>query len=163
DTLRAESAPMNTWCVFRARSVRAVQPRNRVRAAYMSLHTVAQFLSRNSKRMWLIVVLAAAAAGWYVWRGRVNAASAPDAGTGRPSGEGGGGASKGGGRGANQKGREAAPVPVIGTHAGRGTINVFINGLGSVTPLNTVTVRSRVDGELTHVFYKEGDLVTQGA
>jgi multidrug efflux system membrane fusion protein len=51
---------------------------------------------------------------------------------------------------------------VIGTHAQRGNIAVYLNGLGSVTPINTVTVRSRVDGELTRVAYKEGDLVTKG-
>src|SRR5262249_44088637 len=37
-----------------------------------------------------------------------------------------------------------------------------ITALGSVLPLNTVTVRSRVDGELVAVRFKEGDLVKRG-
>jgi multidrug efflux system membrane fusion protein len=39
---------------------------------------------------------------------------------------------------------------------------VFYSGLGDVIPLNTVTVKSRVDGQLMHVLYKEGDMVREG-
>src|SRR5262249_37446240 len=48
------------------------------------------------------------------------------------------------------------------THARKGDIGVYFNGLGSVTPINTVTVRSRVDGELLKVTYREGDTVQKG-
>jgi multidrug efflux system membrane fusion protein len=41
-------------------------------------------------------------------------------------------------------------------------VPVYLNGLGTVTGLRTVTVRSRVDGELLRVLYKEGAMVKEG-
>jgi len=51
----------------------------------------------------------------------------------------------------------AIPVGVVA--ARRGDMNVYINGLGAVTPVYTVTVKSRVDGQLMEVFFKEGQMV----
>ncbi len=58
----------------------------------------------------------------------------------------------------------AAPraTPVVAAAASAGEIDVVINGLGTVTPLRTVTVRSRVDGELMRVLFDEGQVVKQG-
>jgi multidrug efflux system membrane fusion protein len=58
--------------------------------------------------------------------------------------------------------RGAPPIPVLAVPAHKGDINVFVTGLGSVTPLNTVTVRSRVDGELMRVEFREGQIVRKG-
>jgi multidrug efflux system membrane fusion protein len=44
----------------------------------------------------------------------------------------------------------------------RGDLPVYFNGLGTVTAFNTVTVRSRVDGQITKINFKEGQSVRQG-
>jgi len=67
----------------------------------------------------------------------------------------GGGAKKGAGAG-------SAPLPVTAVKSRKGDIGVYYTGLGAVTPLATVTVRTRVDGQLVSVRYREGDTVHQG-
>ncbi|MGC4003183.1 MAG: biotin/lipoyl-binding protein [Pirellulales bacterium] len=54
------------------------------------------------------------------------------------------------------------PVPVGTATAQRGDMQIFLAGLGTVTPLKTVTIRSRVDGELVKVLFNEGDVVKEG-
>ena len=44
----------------------------------------------------------------------------------------------------------------------KGNIGVYYTGLGVVTPIYTDTIKSRVDGELMKINYKEGELVKQG-
>ncbi len=51
---------------------------------------------------------------------------------------------------------------MVAAAARKGDIGVYYSGLGAVTPLATVTVRSRVDGQLTSVRYREGDTVHKG-
>jgi multidrug efflux system membrane fusion protein len=53
-------------------------------------------------------------------------------------------------------------VPVVAAKSRKGDIGVYITGLGAVTPIYTVTVKSRVDGQLMKVLYKEGDIVHEG-
>ncbi len=55
------------------------------------------------------------------------------------------------------------PVPVRVVTVQREALPLELAALGTVTPLNTVTVRSRVDGELTRVLFREGDRVEAGA
>jgi multidrug efflux system membrane fusion protein len=53
-------------------------------------------------------------------------------------------------------------VPVTTSVVARKAVAVIIEGLGTVTPLATVTLRSQVDGRLDRVFFHEGDAVKRG-
>jgi multidrug efflux system membrane fusion protein len=56
----------------------------------------------------------------------------------------------------------ARAVPVVAAPARSRDMGVYITGLGSVTPLNTVTIHTRVDGQLLSVRFEEGQLVKSG-
>ncbi len=53
-------------------------------------------------------------------------------------------------------------VPVTAVPARRGDVAVYLSGLGNVQPNNTVTVKSRVDGQLVEVLFREGQTVKSG-
>lgn len=106
----------------------------------------------SGSRSWIwVVVVALAVGGFWYYRGThskdPSAVAAPGA------------AAKGPGRGAGPGGFS---VPVVVATATKGDLPVYLNGIGTVTPLNTVTVRSRVDGQLINVAFKEGQFVRQG-
>ena len=105
-------------------------------------------LNKPSRARWLwLPVLAIVAAGtWYFWPYLKSKAGSPAA------------ASSG------ARGKKGGPsvIPVVAAKARKGNIAVYITGLGSVTPIYTVTVKSRVDGQLMKVSYHEGDLVHEG-
>jgi multidrug efflux system membrane fusion protein len=56
----------------------------------------------------------------------------------------------------------ARATPVLAARARRGDMNLYLTGLGTVTALNTVTVRSRVDGQIDKVAFTEGQMVHEG-
>jgi len=106
-------------------------------------------MGRTGKFILALVCLAVfAGAAWWVYREywSADAKSAPI-----PMQKGRGGPMGGGG-----------PTPVVGAPAVLGNVDIVMGGLGTVTPLRTVTVRSRVDGELVRVLFQEGQLVKEG-
>ena len=54
------------------------------------------------------------------------------------------------------------PVVISAATAQKGDIGLYVGALGLVTPVNTVAVRTRVDGQLVKVHYREGQSVRQG-
>jgi membrane fusion protein, multidrug efflux system len=60
------------------------------------------------------------------------------------------------------KGGSPAPIPVTVVSAKNADFPVYLNGLGTVQPFRTVTVRSRVDGQIIKVAFKQGRMVKEG-
>jgi len=100
-----------------------------------------------------LIIAAIVIGGWY-WYSSRKQSPTDSASAAAPGGSGSG---KGGrGNPAN------AVIPVLVATSTKGDLPVYYNGLGNVTPLNTVVVRSRVDGELLNVAFQEGQFVKQG-
>ena len=103
---------------------------------------------RSSSHTWIwLVLLAVAAAGAYFLWPKLKPAAPPANASSAAAG---------------RKGRGPGILPVVAARASEGNIGVYINGLGNVIPIYTVSVRSRVDGELIKVQYTEGQTVHQG-
>lgn len=67
------------------------------------------------------------------------------------------------GRGAAGGGRRGMPLaPVQAATAVEGEVPRYLSGLGTITAANTVTVRSRVDGQLLALHFQEGQQVKAG-
>lgn len=108
---------------------------------------------------WVVaIVIILAVAGYFLLRTRKPES---DSTSGAPSAAR-GGAGMGAGRGPGRGGRGGGLVPVSTATATTGDMRVYLSALGSVTALNTVTVKSRADGELLKVHFKEGQLVQVG-
>jgi multidrug efflux system membrane fusion protein len=60
------------------------------------------------------------------------------------------------------KGGSPAPIPVTVVSVKNADFPVYLNGLGTVQPFRTVTVRSRVDGQIIKVAFKQGRMVKEG-
>ena len=103
--------------------------------------------SRSSSRMWLWLLLVAAlgAAGYYYFV-LPRLKQAPPGNTAPAAGS-----RKGGGS-----------IPVVTATAQKGNIGVYYTGLGVVTPIYTVTIKTRVDGQLMKIHYKESETVREG-
>lgn len=122
-------------------------------------------MSLLKKPLVLAVGLAvAAAAVYWFWPGAEPAAVEGQAAAGKPAaGQRPAGQRPGGARPAGAANNPwAMPVPVRVIEAGSTDLKVQIKAIGTVTPLNTVVVQSRVSGPLQQVFFKEGQKVEAG-
>jgi multidrug efflux system membrane fusion protein len=108
--------------------------------------------------LWIALILLIAAGGGAYYAFHVQSPDSASASTPQPDESKGTG--KKGSRGG--PGGQGRPAPVVAVPAKTADMNVYLNGLGSVSPINTVTVRSRVDGQLMRVLFREGQLVKEG-
>lgn len=92
--------------------------------------------------VWLILLAGAAYGGYRYWQSSKQKQQATEA----------------------QKSAKSGPraVPVVAAAARTGDMPIYLRGLGSVAPFNTVAVKSRVDGQLIAIHFQEGQNVKMG-
>jgi len=97
--------------------------------------------------LWLVILVLVGAGVYYYFRSTANSAKAASGSTQAPG---------------SMPGRGFGAIPVDAARARKGDIGVYDTGLGSVTPIYTVTVKSQISGYLMQVLYKEGQTVSKG-
>jgi multidrug efflux system membrane fusion protein len=100
----------------------------------------------SARSIGILLLIAILGGGFFLWRSTHKPQTTAAAGRGR------------GDRNADGNAR----IPVAVTPAQRRDLPVYLDGLGSVEPLNTVTLKSRVDGQMMEVRFKEGQEVKNG-
>ena len=80
---------------------------------------------------------------------------------GRGGYDGGGPPGAPGGRHA-MSGVSSDPIPVVVGSVSQGDVPLYLSGLGTVQAYNTVAIKSRVDGQLVKILFKEGQDVKIG-
>lgn len=108
----------------------------------------------RKKSLITLVIIAVLAGGYYWWQHPAEPNKQPQAEGQRHHGRGAGAANGG-------KGRPLAPVQAATAQSQ--SVPQYLSGLGTVTAANTVTVRSRVDGQLMALHFTEGQQVAAGA
>jgi multidrug efflux system membrane fusion protein len=104
---------------------------------------------RRSRLGWiLLVVLGAAGLGFTYWYNH-----RPDAS---------GGPRQGGFRRFAFGAGMGMSMPVVAAKAQKEPIDIYLNGLGTVTPLATVTLRTQISGQIREIHFKEGQEVKKG-
>src|SRR6266852_6557770 len=92
---------------------------------------------------WVLLIAAVGAVGYFVWQRFY-------------------GPSPGAKTESAQKSARGAAVPVTVAPVTKADFPVYLGGLGTVQGFNTVLVRTRVDGQIDKIAFKEGQLVSQG-
>jgi multidrug efflux system membrane fusion protein len=90
--------------------------------------------------IWVIILLFFGLLFWWVWRQHSASATAP---AGRGAGAG-------------------SAVPVTAATATKGSIGVYLEAIGTVTPIYTDSITAQVTGVITAVYYREGQTVHKG-
>ncbi len=104
--------------------------------------------ARRKRWRWLLViVIIAAAAAYFAWP-KIKSSQSTETQSSKA--------------GKQHKGDGGGPISVVAAKAQKGNIGVYYTALGAVTPIYTVTVKSRVDGQLMKVMFQEGEIVKQG-
>jgi multidrug efflux system membrane fusion protein len=67
-----------------------------------------------------------------------------------------------GGQDKTNSAQAPAPIPVTVAQAKTADFPVYLNGLGAVEPYQTVLIRSRIDGAVTKIAFKQGQMVKEG-
>ena len=101
---------------------------------------------RRKRTLAIAAIVALAVVGAFVWYARSGPADS---------------ASKAGARNSRAD-PSARPIPVGVATVKQGSFDVYLFALGTVTPINTVLVRSRVDGQIMRLAFEEGQMVNAG-
>lgn len=108
---------------------------------------------QKNRWIWIACVIAMAITAFFFWRHY-----APDNGSNKPQAAGQQRPATG-----NRNARRSGPVPPVqAAFATREAVPRYLTGLGTITAANTVTVRSRVDGQLMALHFQEGQQVKAG-
>ena len=109
----------------------------------------------SNKSRWvraIVVVIATLAAFWF-WQNRSEPQSTAPGATGQAKPT----------AGTGRRGMRSGPLaPVQAATATEQAVPRYLTGLGTITAANTVTVRSRVDGQLLALHFQEGQQVKAG-
>ncbi|HEY2860843.1 MAG TPA: efflux RND transporter periplasmic adaptor subunit [Terracidiphilus sp.] len=104
---------------------------------------------RRHRWVWVVVLLAFGLLFYWVLHHQQK---------GEAAGPGGAAGAGGGGR----RGMGGGVVPVTTAAAHTGSVGIYIEAIGTVTPLHLVSINAQVTGVITAVHYREGQMVREG-
>ena len=98
---------------------------------------------RSSARTWIVILIILLVVGAAVWKIRSNSQEQTT-------------------QNSRLAGAADRPVPVMTVPVEKKTMPIYLTALGTVTAYNTVTIKTRVDGQLLQVNVREGQAVRKG-
>lgn len=111
--------------------------------------------ARSFRRWWwLLLIIILGGAAYFFWGRNTPSAASQDTNSSQSSGK--------GRRGMSGAGGANSVMPVGVASATVADVRIYLSGLGSVLPEATAIVKSRVDGQLMKLHFKEGQMVKAG-